>query len=948
MRIERGSTWNVWDFHVHTPYSYLNNKFGFTPTSDNNDDFDNYVRTLLTKAVNKGIVAIGITDYFSIEGYKRIRQEYLSNVKKMKLLFPNNDFREKIERIFIFPNIELRLDTFVGEKSCSVNYHVFFSDDVEVTDIESEFLSQLKIPHNGNNTLSLTQSNIETIGRQYADTNSDEGHNYFLIGLKKITVNYKQIRDVLDSTSLFKNKYLISIPVDEDLSKLRWTGRDSQIRKILYQQCDMFMSSNEGTRRWALGAGSHEQEQIKEFGSLKPCIWGSDAHSYEKIFSPDDERFCWIKAEPTFEGLRQILHEPAERVRIQQTKPEQKNEHQIIDHVIFRSPEFTSAPIYLSEGLTAIIGGKSTGKSIFLRNISRHLDQHLVDDLESQASPKREKLTVDVEVYWKDGVSDKRKIIYVPQSWLNHIVDDNSGNSQLNIMIQNLLLQREEIIKAYSRLESRIFEIRNATRKNIIDYVTAREKAQACEKKLRETGGSKAYRATIGQLEEKRIAFSAEAGITDDQVKRYAELEKIITEKKNKLGRLEQEKEKLLMVSKPFVMIPQFTVFEENDTPRYDFEGMNFSREQLEQFVRQMNLQLYETWLSEINKLQELLLQQEKTVRNECVPLCEECQKLKNFVLRNDQVKNIESRLTEEKIKLDVVIDVEETKKDNEDRAEMLKQRILSSRQTMKKEYEDFIDLFLSVPIPSDTNLKFDAELIESVKEFCDTVENLFNKRNLQSFKDKYHYNFNDSDFKITDELFNNLLDAITKGTLGFKGGNTFQSVLEQLFSDRFHVHYIIKSGNDTINSMSPGKKALVLLEIIVNLDNSNCPLLIDQPEDDLDNRSIYNELVQYLRKKKHERQIIVVTHNANIVIGTDAEEVIIANQDGDGTPNYSNRFEYRCGAIENISPIYDDSGKILPGILNKTGIQEQICDILEGGKEAFDMRRKKYLSINQ
>lgn len=947
MQIERGSTWNIWDFHVHTPYSRLNNNFGFTPASGDDEYFDKYVKTLFTRAVNKSVVAIGITDYFSIDGYKRIKQEYLSNPQKMKALFPNDDLREKVMCLFIFPNIEFRLNVFVGKKSCPINYHVFFSDKVEITEIEVNFLHKLEIIHEPNNSLSLESINIIKVGQEYKKHNPEEHRDDFIVGLEKITVNDKQVIETLSRSPIFQNQYFISIPIDEALCNLPWNGRDYPTRRSLYQQCDMLMTSNEKTRNWALAEG-HEQKQIEEFGSIKPCIWGSDSHDYKSLFSPAEDRFCWIKAEPTFEGLRQILHEPAERVRIQKTKPWRKNEHQIIDHVIFRSPEFTSTPIYLSEGLTAIIGGKSTGKSIFLRNISRNLDQCLVDDRESQASPKREKLTIDVEVYWKDGVSDKRKIIYVPQSWLNHVVDDTSGNSQLNAMIQNLLLQQEEISNAHSRLESQISEIRNATRKNIIDYVEACEKVQACEKKLHETGGSKAYRATITKLEESRIEFSTEAGITDEQVKRYAELEKTITEKKNALEKIEKEKEKLSIVSKPFVMIPKFTTLEGNDTPRYDFEGMNVSREQLERFVRQINVQLYETWLSEISKLQEILLQKEKIVRDECVPLYEECQKLKSLISHNDQLKNIESRLTEEKIKLDAIINVEEMKKTNEDKAKTLKEQILSSRQMMKKTYEDFIALFLSVTIPSDTNLKFDAELIESREEFCNTVENLFTKRNLQSFKDKYHYNFNDSNFEINYEFFNNLLDAITKGTLGFKGGNTFQSALEQLFSDRFHVHYIIKSGNDTINSMSPGKKALILLEIIINLDNSNCPLLIDQPEDDLDNRSIYNELVQYLRKKKHERQIIVVTHNANVVIGTDAEEVIIANQEGDGTPNYSKRFEYRCGAIENISPRYDDSGKILPGILNQKGIQEQICDILEGGKEAFNMRRKKYLSVNQ
>ena len=147
---------------------------------------------------------------------------------------------------------------------------------------------------------------------------------------------------------------------------------------------------------------------------------------------------------------------------------------------------------------------------------------------------------------------------------------------------------------------------------------------------------------------------------------------------------------------------------------------------------------------------------------------------------------------------------------------------------------------------------------------------------------------------------------------------------------------------------MSPGKKALVLLELLISLEESKCPILIDQPEDDLDNRSIYDDLVQFIRRRKQERQIIIVTHNANIVLGADAEEIIIANQDGKDTENAQKRFEYRSGAIENDEVPVDISGKNLPGILNQKGLQTQICDILEGGKVAFQLRRNKYAVITQ
>ena len=74
-----GSTWGKWDFHVHTPYSILNNGYGFDPFDPEDNyhekDFDEYVKTLFSKAIENDITAIGITDYFMIEGYKRKKEK---------------------------------------------------------------------------------------------------------------------------------------------------------------------------------------------------------------------------------------------------------------------------------------------------------------------------------------------------------------------------------------------------------------------------------------------------------------------------------------------------------------------------------------------------------------------------------------------------------------------------------------------------------------------------------------------------------------------------------------------------------------------------------------------------------------------------------------------------------------------------------------------------------
>lgn len=146
------------------------------------------------------------------------------------------------------------------------------------------------------------------------------------------------------------------------------------------------------------------------------------------------------------------------------------------------------------------------------------------------------------------------------------------------------------------------------------------------------------------------------------------------------------------------------------------------------------------------------------------------------------------------------------------------------------------------------------------------------------------------------------------------------------------------------VNVMSPGKKALVLLQLLIDLDETDCPILIDQPEDDLDNRSIFEQLIPFIKKKKAVRQIIVVTHNANIVVGADAEEVIIANQNGADSPNKDSiHFSYRSGSIENDGPLLKEAGVVEDGILAKQGIQQHICDILEGGEKAFEKRKNKY-----
>lgn len=429
-----GSVWHRWDFHVHTPYSILNNGYGFNPYEANETQlelqFDNYVRELLQGAIDNDVSAIGLTDYFLLDGYKKIYQDYLCNSSKMEALFPDKEFRDKIRELYIFPNIEFRVDTFVGREANAINYHVIFSNELDIEDIEENFLHQLKFEINAGELLSLTKTNLKKLGEQIKNNNHVSGDS-LLVGLKHVTISYASILEILRGNSTFFDKYIITVPVDEDLSTVSWSGRDYMPRKNIYQQCHCYLTSNSNTIKWALAHGE-EKERIAEFGSIKPCIWGSDAHSFDTMFKPSEDRYCWIKSELTFAGLLQILYEPAERVFIQKENPDNKDPHNLIESISFTNVDFPTEPIVFNSGLTCIIGGKSTGKSLLLHYLANGIDAEHCTQREKTAKYRIAGFPpLETTIMWKDGTSESRKIIYVPQTFLNKSIDNPEESSEI-------------------------------------------------------------------------------------------------------------------------------------------------------------------------------------------------------------------------------------------------------------------------------------------------------------------------------------------------------------------------------------------------------------------------------------------------------------------------------------------------------------------------------------
>ena len=153
-----------------------------------------------------------------------------------------------------------------------------------------------------------------------------------------------------------------------------------------------------------------------------------------------------------------------------------------------------------------------------------------------------------------------------------------------------------------------------------------------------------------------------------------------------------------------------------------------------------------------------------------------------------------------------------------------------------------------------------------------------------------------------------------------------------------FKVAYNIKYQGTSLELLSPGKKGIVLLLMYLVLDTEgSIPLIIDQPEENLDNKSVFPSLVDYFRKLKHHHQVLIITHNPNLVLNTDAEQIIVANFDSIPR-SQPYRISYISGAIENS--FVSKEAKIP---LEKRGIRDHSLEILEGGKTALEKRVKKW-----
>lgn len=168
----------------------------------------------------------------------------------------------------------------------------------------------------------------------------------------------------------------------------------------------------------------------------------------------------------------------------------------------------------------------------------------------------------------------------------------------------------------------------------------------------------------------------------------------------------------------------------------------------------------------------------------------------------------------------------------------------------------------------------------------------------------------------------------LLKKTITEKGGKRLQKYLNQLFTttpealdelmtwipeDKLKLELKIGTQYKSIDAGSPGQRTSAILSLILGI--SEMPIIIDQPEDDLDTRNITDIVVNGIEKLKKRQQIILVTHNPNIVVNSNSELVT--------------QLDYQRGRIINICS----------GAMQEHSVRDAICEVMEGGKEALEKR---------
>ena len=700
-----------------------------------------------------------------------------------------------------------------------------------------------------------------------------------------------------------------------------------------------------------VGLAVKARESLKSQSVNHKLLHCSDAHTFINNLQNTKEKelghcFTWIKADPTFEGLKQIIYEYGERVRIQENKPEEKSGYQVIDKIEIYHQDFQEKiekiekkgnketieeneeykTIFLNPNLNTIIGGRSTGKSILLGAIAKKLNSDKEVKLDNtEYSQYIDEIVSSMKIFWKDGDENStHDIEYFPQSYMYQLA---KNSDELNKLVENIITQdinKKTKIEAYQAFSS---DNNSKIIEDINKLFKAKSTIDSIKKSITEIGDEEGITKEKGKLSIELEGLKAKIQITEEQWSIYSNLKDEYDKNNRSIQEIEQQQTSLSTLKSLSII---------NDISLNLIDLTEDIKNRVQTIFSDLKQRYYEEWNGQI---QTILLEKEVEIqkikeRNESIEKNESYLKGKSVIDSNQQYKEKEEKYEIENGKLEEITKLKKQKAEHEKHINSLKDSIIENSKKYYTELQQIQDKLSD----SSGKLKITATINTDFSKYKNILSGSINQSSSQGKQ------FVEKLINTTEELFDDMssiFGSLLSNTITLKGGYDNKKLIKELLGTNFfNISYEIEYDTDKFKAMSEGKKAFIILMLLLDFSNKQCPILIDQPEDDLDNRAIYNELATYIKNEKKERQIIIVTHNSNIVIGVDSELVIVSNQQGVNSPNKNNKkFDYIFGSIESSM----EKDNTISEILYSQGIRQHICEILEGGETAFKNRERKY-----
>ena len=954
---KKGSEWRKWDLHVHTASSYDYKYGGEKPNEE-----------LIRALRDNNVSVVAITDHFVIDK---------DRIRELKAAAPE---------IIFFPGVELRTDK--GD----TNIHVI-------------------LIFNENFDLDILATDFEVFKRSSGKSIEDN---------EKIFLEY---RDIVDFAK--KHSAIISIHAGT-----KTNGIDKQISNVLPANIAVKDDYAKTVDIFEGGNVTKDNEEYKKYKfpkyGVKPLIFCSDNHNPMKYEPPAP---CWIKADPTFEGLKQVIIEP-ERVFIGEMPELLKKiecaPQKFIKHLSVNKKEsskldevwYNNFELELNPGLVAIIGNKGSGKSaiadilglcsnVFVDlNKSDKTWSFLTREKFRKPKPYDRSKEFEAKITWVDGnCSDiiplnsdcdgnkPARARYIPQSFLETLCtaedektfetelksiifqylpqEQKKGNANLDDVIASLSIElnrsEEAIISHIKEENARIVDLES--KKNPA-YKLSKENALSLKKeeldnlvkaKPKEVEKPTPGNADSSSLQEEVESLSKDLNSVNNE----------IAKAKDELGKIANLRRNISQIKDIFSRLKEYVGSAKNDVQKllndFDFKAddvITFSLN--ETLIEERNNRLdriYQNIQEKINpenpdgleKKQKEISEKLQEKRNKLGEPNRLYQKylddLKQWEIRCAEIKGNadtpetvlfyerEIKYLTESLDGDLNLALENRTKYVNDLIEKKRQR-LETRATLYTPVEQFInnnkDILKDFPIKIKSTFVFEnfsEKFLNFINQnisgsFCGKEAGL---QRIKSLCEVVDFSKNESIINFVKEINTGLMCDLRDE--GRSSRNPEMQLTKghskiELYDFIYCLSYIkplfqLQMSEKTLSSLSPGERGAILLLFYLFIDNDDKPLIIDQPEENLDNQSVFNYLVTFIKAAKKKRQIIMITHNPNLAVVCDADQIIKM----DIAKDNKNTVSYQSGSIENP-------------VINKC-----IVDILEGTYPAFDNRNKKYLN---